>query len=114
MDGVSTEEEMAHNFSLKYKQSLNRKEAVSEGVRQLLINSLPSDISNIEISKKLCFSAISSLRSNKSDGSSLFFSHLLAASSVLVAPLAKLFTAIIRDSYPPPALWGFTLPPISM
>lgn len=95
MHGVSTQEEVARNFSL---QLLNQREAVSENVRQLLMGSLSSDISNIEISESsflLLFLVSEAMQPL------ITFLQTISWLQALFL-LLHLFTVIIRHSNLPP------------
>ena len=71
-----------------------------------------SDLASISVSPHTVSEALSHLKSNKSDGTSLMSNHFIFASTSLVHLLSKLFTAMLRHGYVPKSLRDCVLQPI--
>ena len=115
VDGVSGTKNIANIFASKFSSLLNKH---SSSLRNSLLASIKSslsesDLSSVTISEVDVSSAISQLKSHKSDASGITTEHLKFASPVICNHLSLLFTTILCHGYMPQSFCDSVLIPVS-
>ena len=112
VDHYSCNTDIANAFGDKLHSLLNSDNSSHPLLADIERSLSSSDLASISVSPHTVSEALSHLRSNKSDGTSLMSNHFIFASTSLVHLLSKLFTAMLRHGYVPKSLRDCVLQPI--
>ena len=104
--------DIANAFGDKLQSLLNSDNSSHPLLTNIESSLSSSDLASISVSPHTVSEAVSLLKSNKSDGTSLMSNHLILVSNSLVHLLSKLFTAMLRHGYVPKSLGDYVLQPI--
>ena len=114
VDGHSDSSNIANNFASKYSALLNTHTSAS---LSSLLSSVQSSViisclDDVTIFEDHVAEAITELKSNKSDVSSVTSEHIKFASHVIAHPLSSLVTTILRHGHMPESFRDSFLVPI--
>ena len=114
VDGCSSDTDISNAFATKLKSLLNTdsSDSRSELFAKVESSLSQSDLASTLVSSGTVSDALSRIKADKSDGSTLSSNHFICASSSLSDYLAKLFTAMLWHGYVPHCLRNCILQPI--